>query len=145
MNAPELPLSPVRPASEKLQGGGTVPNLFEVKESGRSKGAGAQVSLLRALPRTGRLHQIRVHLASIGHPVLGDKLYQFDGRYYLKAVERTLAAEDLAVLGMPRQMLHAHRLTIKRPGGAPLEIKAPIPADFADAIKEYGLSDGPSL
>lgn len=93
--------------------------------------AGDQASLVRCLPKTGRLHQIRVHLALLGHPILGDKLYKGDGAAYLKAVRGEIAAEDLAELGAARQMLHAAKLSLPHPmHGKPLVIEAPLPADF---------------
>lgn len=88
-------------------------------------------SLLSAKPRTGRLHQIRAHLASIGHPIAGDKLYHGEGEVYLKAVDKSLTPEDLVALGAERQLLHAWRLSLKHPeDGRPLRFEAPVPADF---------------
>jgi 23S rRNA pseudouridine1911/1915/1917 synthase len=97
--------------------------------------AGPAFSLVRAMPATGRLHQIRVHLAHLGHPVLGDKLYTGDGSCYLKAVRRELSSDDLEGLGAPRQLLHAHRISLKHPAsGGPLRIEAPLPSDFAEVL-----------
>lgn len=102
--------------------------------------AGAGASLVRARPRTGRLHQIRVHLAGLGHPVLGDKLYAGTGEAYLRAVRRELTEADLARLGARRQMLHAWRLELPHPeSGRRLAIRAPVPADMAAACVKSGL------
>lgn len=102
--------------------------------------ANEKASLLLARPRTGRLHQIRVHLASLGHPVLGDKLYTGKGEAYLKAVRKELTEDDLRALGAPRQMLHAWRIRLFRPrDGKPLEVCAPPPADFLDCLASLGL------
>jgi 23S rRNA pseudouridine1911/1915/1917 synthase len=91
----------------------------------------AESSLIRARPRTGRLHQIRVHLAYLGHPVLGDKLYTSGGESYLKAVYRTLSAEDLKELGASRQLLHAERLRLNHPWtDQAMTLIAPLPDDF---------------
>ncbi len=88
-------------------------------------------TLVAAKPRTGRLHQIRAHLAHLGHPVLGDKLYQDDGAAYMKAVRRELRPADLVALGAERQLLHAWRLSLRHPRtGAALSFQAPPPADF---------------
>lgn len=88
-------------------------------------------SLISARPRTGRLHQIRAHLAHLGHPVVGDKLYIGEGQAYMKAVRRQLAPEDLAALGAERQLLHAWRLEFSHPkDGRRLRLQAPVPADF---------------
>jgi len=88
-------------------------------------------ALVRCKPRTGRTHQIRVHLAHVGHPVLADKLYA--GR------DRILLA-DIAGPGVPdadrvllnRQALHAHALHLTHPlTGQALDLTAPLPDDMA--------------
>lgn len=102
---------------------------------------GETLSLARVRPKTGRLHQIRVHLASLGHPVLGDKLYYGDGEYYLKAVDKTLAPADFAALGAERQLLHAWKLSLRHPiTGKNLELTAPVPGDFRAVAQAAGLS-----
>jgi len=78
-----------------------------------------EATYLRALPRTGRTHQIRLHCAHVRHPVLGDNVY---GR---GKAERRLG------LDVPRQMLHAYRLGFVHPVTARrLDFTAPLPADF---------------
>ena len=88
-------------------------------------------SLIAAKPRTGRLHQIRAHLAHLGHPVAGDKLYIGAGEAYMKAVRKEVRPEDLDALGAARQLLHAWRLSFDHPDdGRRVEIVAPVPEDF---------------
>jgi 23S rRNA pseudouridine1911/1915/1917 synthase len=67
-------------------------------------------SLLRLLPRSGRKHQIRIHLAHLGHPIVGDKIYGGDSDLYLALVEGRLTEEQRARLILPTHALHAGRL-----------------------------------
>jgi 23S rRNA pseudouridine1911/1915/1917 synthase len=102
------------------------------REGGREARTGYRV--LRRLPEatlvelaleTGRTHQIRVHLAHIGHPVVGDRVY--GGRRERRAQTDETAAE--------RQLLHAWRLAFRHPAsGAWVEFEAPPPPDFLQAI-----------
>jgi len=83
----------------------------------------AQACLLRCTLHTGRTHQIRVHLASLGHPLLADQTYG-----------------GTPTAGMVRQALHAFRLALAHPlTGAALEFRSPAPDDFAAALRTLGL------
>ena len=83
----------------------------------------ASVDLLRAHLHTGRTHQIRVHLASLGHPVVGDDTYGGGG------------GRKLLALPPRRQFLHAAWLIFPHPAtGAPVELRSPLPADLRAAL-----------
>ncbi|MFA5976205.1 MAG: RluA family pseudouridine synthase [Elusimicrobiota bacterium] len=104
--------------------------------SGPPETAGNDVcALVRAFPQTGRLHQIRVHLAAIGHPVLGDPLYIGKGEVYLKMIQGTATEADRASLGFPRVALHAAALTFQHPiTGLPLRVEAPLPEEMRAVV-----------
>jgi 23S rRNA pseudouridine1911/1915/1917 synthase len=99
---------------------------------------GGPFSLLEVRPQTGRLHQIRVHLASIGLPVVGDKLYGPDPRLYLQFVQNGWSAELEKILLTPRQMLHAAELRMADlASGQTWRWQAPLPEDmrgFAEQV-----------
>jgi 23S rRNA pseudouridine1911/1915/1917 synthase len=91
-------------------------------------------TLVKVQPRTGRTHQIRVHLAFAGCPVLADKLYGGRDRFLLSDVLPGLAKDEDRVL-IGRQALHAHRLRFKHPKrGHWVEVEAPLPADIRAAL-----------
>ncbi len=92
---------------------------------------------LKLLPKTGRTHQIRVHLAYIGYPVLCDRLYS--GRAEIKLGEIAKSKDDTMVLD--RQALHARRIKLLHPATRePIEFEAPLPEDLQrtlDVLREY--------
>ena len=93
-------------------------------------------ALCEARPLTGRQHQIRVHFAAIGHPIVGDKLYGAGEALFMRACEEPLSPELLACFdGLARHALHAHRLTFPHPVGKhPVTIESPLPADLVGYI-----------
>jgi 23S rRNA pseudouridine1911/1915/1917 synthase len=106
--------------------------VFDVEEIRRSP-LGAMYSRVTCGLDTGRQHQIRVHLAALGAPVVGDKLYGPDETLFARAADDELTAADAARLEMPRHALHARRLVLPHPiTGAPLSVEAPLPRDMAD-------------
>ncbi|MBX3270950.1 MAG: RluA family pseudouridine synthase [Sandaracinaceae bacterium] len=91
-------------------------------------------TLVALHPETGRQHQLRVHMAWLGHSIVGDKLYGPEGPApFLEYVEAGEVGPELrARLGHERQALHAHRLTVAHPrSGARLSLVAPLAADLA--------------
>jgi 23S rRNA pseudouridine1911/1915/1917 synthase len=79
-----------------------------------------QHALIEAEPVTGRTHQIRIHLAFIGHPIVGDRVYGFRKQR----------------LALPRQFLHATRIAFTLPSsGQPVEFTSPLPDDLAAVLK----------
>jgi len=76
-------------------------------------------TLVEAYPKTGRRHQIRVHLYSIGHPIVGDRLY----------------GDPMIQRDYPRMMLHACKLTIRLPNGEMLTVEAPPPESFERVLQ----------
>jgi 23S rRNA pseudouridine1911/1915/1917 synthase len=72
---------------------------------------GRPYTLLEVTPRTGRKHQIRVHLAAAGFPIVGDKLYGDDEQRYLRFVSRAMTDDDVRALRLECHALHAGRLT----------------------------------
>jgi 23S rRNA pseudouridine1911/1915/1917 synthase len=91
----------------------------------------ARATLVSLAPTTGRTHQLRVHLAAIGHPIVGDRLYgrvRAAGRSVRESTEQELAA-------FPRQALHADAITFAHPRtGDRVEIRAPLAADLRDLL-----------
>jgi 23S rRNA pseudouridine955/2504/2580 synthase/23S rRNA pseudouridine1911/1915/1917 synthase len=90
-----------------------------------------QFSLVKAILKTGKLHQIRATLFSLGYPLAGDKLYGPDDRIYLKIRDNKITDDDWKKLIMKRQALHSYRIYFPHPiTNKTLEFTAPIPEDF---------------
>jgi 23S rRNA pseudouridine1911/1915/1917 synthase len=104
-------------------GGREAETAFEVRERFE------RASLLEALPRTGRTHQIRVHLASVGHAILGDARYGGGG-------------DEARALGLTRPFLHSWRIGFDHPiTGDRIEVEDPLPADLAEALRRVRRED----
>lgn len=96
---------------------------YEVLGQGESKGI--RLSYLDVFPRTGRTHQIRVHLKAVGHPILADKLY---------------APKAPLALGFNRVALHASSIVFKNMQGEEKRVEALLPDDFKRGLAELGLT-----
>ena len=94
-------------------------------------------SLLECYPKTGRQHQIRLHLESAGHPIVGDKLYGLPEEMALNFYERKhLSAEAQALLILPRHALHAASIRFENPlNGERLEFRAELPQDLKEFLE----------
>jgi 23S rRNA pseudouridine1911/1915/1917 synthase len=102
---------------------------------------GDRFSIVRAVPRTGRTHQIRVHLASLGHPIVGDKIYGPDERLYLQFIETGWTPELERRLLLPRHALHSAKLEIEGDQGW----TTCLPVDLRAFAGDAETGDRPSL
>jgi 23S rRNA pseudouridine1911/1915/1917 synthase len=95
----------------------------------------ADYALVELSPKTGRTHQLRVHMSAIGHPIVGDKIYGPDEGIFLESLAGELSEASKARLVLDRHALHAHRLAFWHPfQDRELVIEAPLPADMAALV-----------
>ena len=96
--------------------------------------AGNRACWVELQPLTGRTHQLRVHMAAIGHPIVGDGKYGGQEAFLSGSISR-------------KMHLHARRLIIDHPDGAPLDVVASLPAHFAASMESLGFdeADGEAL
>ena len=97
----------------------------------RPSSNGERFALIRAFPKTGRTHQIRVHLAHAGHPIIGDKLYGPSEGCYLEFIRTGWTDALRQRLLLPRHALHATSLTIASMG---LRWKLPLAPDLLEWV-----------
>jgi 23S rRNA pseudouridine1911/1915/1917 synthase len=98
-------------------------------------------TLLRLQAHTGRLHQLRVHLAHLGHPVIGDKIYGPDPNLYLKFIEHGWTEEHQHALQINRHALHAERLQFPWRERT-YDFRIPMPEDMRDLALKMGMAIG---
>lgn len=147
----DLPLGRRRPKDEPSALVEADHLLIEVRPDGQPAFTRYQVrarradrTLLELWPETGRQHQLRVHLAAIGHPILGDKLYGPAGQQpFLEMIERgenvtgEMSDDIRRRLGHHRHALHAAKLSIDHPRtGARLSLVSPLPDDLKRLLDE---------
>jgi len=96
--------------------------------------AGNRAAWVELHPMTGRTHQLRVHMAAIGHPIVGDGKYGGQEAFLSGSISR-------------KMHLHARRLIIEHPDGVPLDVTAPLPEHFANSLSQLGFdeADGAQL
>ncbi|HVZ52220.1 MAG TPA: RluA family pseudouridine synthase [Pseudolabrys sp.] len=110
------------------EGGRTAVTHWEVVERYADNDSKPVASLIACTLETGRTHQIRVHLAHIGHPILGDETY---GTGFKTKVSRLSAPARAALESLGRQALHAEHLVFEHPDtGELMEFHSPLPADL---------------
>jgi len=90
--------------------------------------AGNRCCWVELQPLTGRTHQLRVHMAAIGHPIVGDGKYGGPDAFLSGSISRKLH-------------LHARRLIIEHPDGTPLDVEAPLPDHMAASLAQLGFEE----
>jgi len=92
-------------------------------------------ALVELQPRTGRTHQLRVHMAAIGCPLVGDKIYGGNEDIFLEKLQGDLSEESRRRLILERHALHSHRLRFHHPfRDEEMELVAPLPADMGGLL-----------
>ncbi len=92
-------------------------------------------ALVRCEPITGRQHQIRAHLAHVGAPIVGDKLYAHGDDAFRRFCDQGLTPELARLFELPRQALHAHEVVFPHPlNREPVRVVAPLPAELRDFL-----------
>lgn len=101
---------------------------------------GADLSLVHVTLGTGRMHQIRATLSSLGFPVVGDKIYGLDENFFIRFISRELTSEDRTRLRLLHQALHAWKLTMRHPvSQEDMTFEAPLPKDVQALLKDNGM------
>ncbi len=121
----EWPEHPIRSRMQVHPDGKAARTLYRPVEVAGDK------TLVLVRPVTGRKHQIRAHLADLGFPIVGDKVYSLGGKYYLKRLDGELDVSDIAALQAPHHLLHALSLDVRDAQGAGIKgIDTNLPEHF---------------
>jgi 23S rRNA pseudouridine1911/1915/1917 synthase len=100
-------------------------------------------ALVRCVPVTGRQHQIRAHLAAVGHPIVGDKLYAHGDEAFAAFCDGGMTDALMARFQLPRQALHAAAIAVPHPvTGESLTVSCPLPPDMRDFVGRPRSDDG---
>ncbi len=106
-----------------------------LRDLARRTGQHSTASLVECRLETGRTHQIRVHMAHIGHPVIGDPDY---GQAFRTKANRLPSPLGEQVSAFPRQALHARLLAFRHPAtGEVMRFEAPLPKDMAALVEGF--------
>lgn len=90
--------------------------------------AGTTTAWLELIPYTGRTHQLRVHLAAIGHPIVGDGKYGGQAAFLTGGISR-------------KMHLHSRRIRVDHPDGGEIDVQAELPTHFAESLKQLGFDE----
>jgi RluA family pseudouridine synthase len=128
----DLPIGPLPDGTNAARQGTGGPGAKPASSAWRcTSAADPRRRAMAVFPRTGRTHQIRVHLAALGWPILGDKLYQLAPADYAAWIAGGKRPDD-PLLAWPRQALHCRRLAFIHPfTGQAMELCAPLPPDMS--------------
>jgi len=118
--------------------------LTRFKVERRFERADGKFSQVRCFPETGRMHQIRVHLASCGFPIVGDKLYSGNGSEYLEWMASGWTPELQRRLVLPRHALHAARLKVPWAGGS-IQWESDLGKDLVEFCEGREISPTPDV
>jgi 23S rRNA pseudouridine1911/1915/1917 synthase len=126
------PSDPTRlPHVRMMTGPGGQQAITTVKIEQRS----TDYALVRCTLVTGRQHQIRAHLAAVGFPIVGDKLYAHGDDAFIRFCDEGLVADLAKLFILPRHALHASRVTFPHPTGPKITADAPLPPDMASLLR----------
>ncbi len=118
---------------KRIVGEGGKPARTSIEVTGVRQRAHFELSTLRVTPEQGRTNQIRVHLAHIGHPIVGDKIYALSGDLRDEVLREGLTPRVRAALILERHALHCVSVAFRHPlTGQDLTIEAPVPDDLRE-------------